>query len=48
LLEPGTELTVLLGFPGEPQTEIRAGDRTCPYKPDDRRRDVTGEDALVG
>lgn len=39
--EPGTEVKVLWGFPGEPQTEIRAIVAPAPYKKDTRRRDLT-------
>lgn len=45
--EPGTEVTVLWGQPGEPQTEIRATVATAPYKKDNRRRDLRGEPVLA-
>lgn len=39
--EPGTEVTVVWGEPGEPQREIRARVAPAPYKPDNRRIDLT-------
>lgn len=36
----GTEVTVLWGNPGDPQTEIRAKVAPAPYKQDDRRKDL--------
>ena len=38
---PGTEVSVLWGNPGEPQTEIRATVAPAPYKQDERRRDLS-------
>ncbi|PUB32311.1 glycine cleavage system aminomethyltransferase T [Promicromonospora sp. AC04] len=38
---PGTEVTVVWGRPGTPQREIRATVSTLPFKPDNRRVDVT-------
>ena len=38
---PGTEVTVLWGRPGTPQREIRATVTSLPFKPDNRRTDVT-------
>jgi vanillate/3-O-methylgallate O-demethylase len=38
--ELGTEVTVLWGNPGSPQTEIRARVARAPYQSDDRRRDL--------
>jgi vanillate/3-O-methylgallate O-demethylase len=38
--EPGTEVTVLWGNPGEPQKEIRATVAPAPYKQDNRRVDL--------
>ena len=46
--EPGTEVTVLWGFPGGPQTEIRAWVAPAPYEHDDRRRDLSRDVASVG
>ena len=37
---PGTEVTVVWGDPGEPQKEIRAVVAQAPYKKDNRRIDV--------
>jgi vanillate/3-O-methylgallate O-demethylase len=45
--EPGTEVTVLWGKPGTPQTEIRATVAPAPYKKDSRRRDLSTEPALA-
>jgi vanillate/3-O-methylgallate O-demethylase len=39
--EPGTEVSVVWGAPGEPQKEIRATVFPAPYKQDHRRVDVT-------
>jgi len=39
--EPGTEITVVWGDPGEPQKEIRATVAPAPYKKDNRRLDVS-------
>ncbi|WP_332812488.1 hypothetical protein [Sphingomonas sp.] len=39
--EPGTEVVVVWGEPGEPQREIRARVAPAPYKPDNRRVDLT-------
>ena len=39
--EPGTEVTVIWGDPGEPQKEIRATVAPAPYKKDNRRLDVS-------
>jgi vanillate/3-O-methylgallate O-demethylase len=39
--EPGTEVTVMWGNPGEPQREIRATVAPAPYKKDNRRTDVS-------
>ena len=39
--EPGTEVIVVWGDPGEPQKEIRATVAPAPYKKDNRRLDVT-------
>lgn len=39
--EPGTDVTVLWGNPGQPQIELRAKIMPAPYKKDDRRRDLT-------
>ncbi|MDV6248007.1 glycine cleavage T C-terminal barrel domain-containing protein [Rhodococcus opacus] len=39
--EPGTEVKVLWGNPGEPQTEIRATVARKPYKQDERRKDLS-------
>jgi len=39
--EPGTEVIVVWGEPGEPQKEIRATVAPAPYKKDNRRIDVT-------
>jgi len=39
--EPGTEVTVVWGDPGEPQKEIRATVAPAPYKKDNRRIDVS-------
>ena len=39
--EPGTEVIVVWGNPGEPQKEIRATVAPAPYKKDNRRLDVT-------
>jgi len=39
--EPGTEVTVVWGNPGESQQEIRATVAPAPYKKDNRRLDVT-------
>lgn len=39
--EPGTEVTVVWGDPGEPQKEIRATVAPAPYKQDNRRIDVS-------
>ncbi|MGF4046399.1 hypothetical protein ACQW07_23745 [Paenarthrobacter nitroguajacolicus] len=44
---PGTEVTVLWGQPGEPQTEIRATVAPAPYKQDSRRRDLTKEPGVL-
>ena len=38
---PGTAVTVLWGRPGTPQREIRATVTALPFKPDNRRVDVT-------
>jgi len=38
--EPGTEVIVIWGNPGEPQKEIRATVARVPYKEDKRRIDV--------
>lgn len=38
--EPGTEVTVLWGNPGQPMKEIRATVRPAPYKKDHRRADL--------
>ncbi|HHK4245085.1 TPA: glycine cleavage T C-terminal barrel domain-containing protein [Pseudomonas aeruginosa] len=38
---PGTEVTVLWGNPGEPQTELRAIVKPAPYKQDSRRIDLS-------
>jgi len=38
---PGTEVKIIWGEPGEPQKEIRAQVATAPYKKDKRRIDVT-------
>ena len=38
---PGTEVKVLWGNPGEPQTELRATVKPAPYKQDSRRADLT-------
>ncbi|WP_406451008.1 hypothetical protein OH768_06650 [Streptomyces sp. NBC_01622] len=38
---PGTEVVVLLGRPGTPRREIRARVTALPFKPDNRRTDVT-------
>lgn len=38
---PGTEVVVLWGRPGTAQREIRATVTTLPFKPDNRRTDVT-------
>lgn len=46
--KPGTRVSVLWGFPGEPQTEIRATVAPAPYKTTDRRRDLSNEPVLVG
>jgi len=45
--EPGTQVTVLWGNPGEPQTKLRATVAPAPYKQDDRRRDLSAEPALT-
>jgi vanillate/3-O-methylgallate O-demethylase len=39
--EPGTNVTVVWGNPGEPQREIRATVAQAPYKQDNRRIDMT-------
>ena len=39
--EPGTEVTVIWGNPGEPQKEIRAKVAPAPYKEDKRKIDVS-------
>lgn len=39
--EVGTEVTVLWGPPGTPQTLLRATVKPAPYKPDDRRADLS-------
>ncbi|HET7451802.1 MAG TPA: aminomethyl transferase family protein, partial [Thermoanaerobaculia bacterium] len=39
--EPGTDVSVIWGNPGEPQREIRAKVAPAPYKRDSRRVDVT-------
>ncbi|HET6509020.1 MAG TPA: glycine cleavage T C-terminal barrel domain-containing protein [Baekduia sp.] len=39
--EIGTEVTVLWGNPGEPQKRVRAKVAPAPYKPDNRRADLT-------
>ena len=39
--EPGTNVTVVWGNPGEPQCEIRATVAQAPYKQDNRRIDMT-------
>ena len=39
--QPGTEVTVVWGNPGERQKEIRATVAPAPYKKDNRRIDVT-------
>jgi vanillate/3-O-methylgallate O-demethylase len=39
--EPGTEVVVVWGEPGEPQKEIRATVAPAPYKKDNRRADVS-------
>jgi vanillate/3-O-methylgallate O-demethylase len=39
--EPGTDVTVVWGNPGEPQREIRAKVAAAPYKKDSRRVDVS-------
>jgi glycine cleavage system aminomethyltransferase T len=39
--EPATEVDVLWGNPGNPQTSIRAVVARAPYKQDDRRRDLS-------
>jgi glycine cleavage system aminomethyltransferase T len=44
--ETGTQVTVLWGNPGEPQTKLRATVASAPYKKDDRRRDLSAEPAL--
>lgn len=46
--QPGTEVTVLWGNPGEPQTEIRATVAPTPYKKDRRRDDLTKIPVLDG
>jgi vanillate/3-O-methylgallate O-demethylase len=38
---PGTEVKVIWGEPGEPQKEIRALVAAAPYKKDNRKIDVT-------
>jgi glycine cleavage system aminomethyltransferase T len=38
---PGTAVTVIWGRPGTPQREIRATVTSLPFKPDNRRTDVT-------
>jgi hypothetical protein len=38
---PGTAATVVWGRPGTAQREIRATVTTLPFKPDNRRTDVT-------
>lgn len=38
--EPGTEVEVLWGNPGTPQTKLRATVRPAPYKKDNRRTDL--------
>ncbi|TVZ00659.1 aminomethyl transferase family protein [Trebonia kvetii] len=38
---PGTAVTVIWGRPGTPQREIRATVTALPFKPDNRRTDVT-------
>jgi vanillate/3-O-methylgallate O-demethylase len=45
--EPGTQVTVLWGDPGEAQTTLRATVAPAPYKKDDRRRDLSVEPALA-
>jgi glycine cleavage system aminomethyltransferase T len=45
--EPGTQVTVLWGNPGEAQTTLRATVAPAPYKKDDRRRDLSAEPALA-
>ncbi len=39
--EPGTEVTIIWGEPGEPQKHIRATVARAPYKKDNRRINVT-------
>jgi vanillate/3-O-methylgallate O-demethylase len=39
--EPGAEVTVVWGNPGEPQKEIRATVAPAPYKKDNRRLNVS-------
>ena len=39
--EPGTEVTLIWGNPGEPQKEIRATVAPAPYKKDNRRSDLS-------
>jgi vanillate/3-O-methylgallate O-demethylase len=39
--EPGTDVTLVWGNPGEPQREIRAKVAPAPYKKDHRRTDVS-------
>jgi len=46
--QPGTQVTVLWGNPGEPQTEIRATVAPVPYKKDRRRDDLTKIPVLEG
>ena len=41
LTEPGTEVSVVWGNPGTQQTDIRARVAPAPYKPDNRRVDLT-------
>jgi vanillate/3-O-methylgallate O-demethylase len=39
--EPGTQVTVVWGNPGEPQKQIRATVAPAPYKQDNRRADLS-------
>ncbi|NQD93708.1 hypothetical protein HP532_13720 [Pseudomonas sp. CrR25] len=39
--EPGTEVEVLWGDPGTPQTKLRATVAKAPYKQDNRRADLS-------
>ena len=42
--DPGTEVELIWGNPGEPQKKIRATVAPAPYKQDKRRVDLTTSD----